>query len=67
MRHPTLFETIATRLLARQGIGVIWQLHLRASASHLDGNWLGAAALIGIADAAERQWAGPTGYSDQLP
>ena len=58
MRQPTIFETIAMRLLDRQGIGVIWQLHLRASASHLDGNWLAAAALIGTADAAERQWAG---------
>src|ERR1700738_5143610 len=48
MRESTLFETIAARLLARQGIGVIWQLHLRASASHLRGNWLAAAALIGI-------------------
>jgi hypothetical protein len=58
MQPPTLLETIAMRLLARQGIGVIWQLHLRASASHRNGNWLSAAALIGIADAAERQWAG---------
>jgi len=58
MKQPTVVETIARRLLARQGIGVIWQLHLRASASHLNGNWLSAAALIGIADAAERQWAG---------
>ena len=61
MTQPTMLETIAKRLLARQGIGVIWQLHLRASASHLDGNWLSAAALIGIADAAERQWAGRAG------
>jgi hypothetical protein len=58
MRRPTIFETIASRLLDRQGICVIWQLHLRASASHLDGNWLAAVALIAIADAAERQWAG---------
>jgi len=58
MRQPTIFETIANRLLNRRGIAIIWQLHLRASASHLDGNWLAAAALIGIADAAERQWAG---------
>jgi hypothetical protein len=57
MRQSTLFETIAMRLLARQGIAVIWQLHLRASASHRNGNWLSAAALIGIADAAEREWA----------
>src|SRR5947207_5302638 len=61
MKQPTMVETIARRLLARQGIGVIWQLHLRASASHLNGNWLSAAALIGIAEAAERQWAGWAG------
>jgi len=61
MKQPTLLETIAMQLLARQGIGVIWQLHLRASASPLDCNWLSAAALIGIADAAERQWAGRAG------
>lgn len=58
MRQPTIFETIANRLLARQGMQVIWLLHLKASASHLEGNWLAAAAFIGIADAAERQWAG---------
>ena len=57
MRGSTVFETIAERLLDRQGIHVIWLLHLKASASHLDGNWLSAAAFIGIADAAERQWA----------
>ena len=57
MRQSTVFETIAKRLLDRQVIGVIWLLHLKASASHLDGNWLAAAAFIGIADAAEQQWA----------
>ena len=44
MRQSTIFETIANRLLDRQGIRVIWLLHLKASASHLDGNWLAAAA-----------------------
>ena len=57
MRQSTIFETVARRLLERQEIQVIWLLHLKASASHLDGNWLAAAAFIGIADAAERQWA----------
>jgi hypothetical protein len=61
MKTPTLFETVATKLLARQGMGVIWQLHLRAAASHLHGNWLAAIALIAIADAAERQWASGIG------
>jgi hypothetical protein len=57
MGQPTIFETLANRLLERQGIKVIWLLYLKASASHLDGNWLAAAAFIGIAEAAERQWA----------
>jgi hypothetical protein len=61
MKEPTLFETIATKLLARQGIGIIWQLHLRAAASYLSGNWLAAMALIAIADAAESQWASCAG------
>ena len=46
MRQSTSFEVIAKRLLGRQGIRVIWLLHLKASASHLDGNWLAAAAFI---------------------
>ena len=61
MRQPTLLETIATRLLARQGVGVIWQLHLRASASHLRETGFRRRRLIGIADAAEAQWAGRVG------
>jgi hypothetical protein len=57
IRQSKIFEMIANRLLERQGIQVIWLLHLKASASHLGGNWLAAAAFIGIADAAEREWA----------
>ena len=57
MRQPTIFEMLAHRLLERQGIKVIWLLYLKASASHRYGNWLAAAAFIGIAEAAERQWA----------
>jgi hypothetical protein len=34
MRQSTVFETIAKKLLDRQGIQVIWLLHLKASASH---------------------------------
>jgi hypothetical protein len=50
------YETIAARMLARDGVGVIWRLHLRAAASYRGGNCLSAAALIGIADNAERLW-----------
>jgi hypothetical protein len=56
MRPWNSFETIAARMLAREGIAVIWRLHVRAAASYRRGNWLSAAALVGIADAAERLW-----------
>jgi hypothetical protein len=52
------FETVAARMLARDGVEVIWQLHLRAAASYGRGNWLSALALVGIADTAERLWRG---------
>jgi hypothetical protein len=54
--RPSAFETVAARMLARDGVEVIWQLHLRAAASHARGNWLSALALVGIADIAERLW-----------
>jgi hypothetical protein len=54
--RPNAFETVAARMLARDGVEVIWQLHLRAAASYVRENWLSALALIGIADTAERLW-----------
>jgi len=54
--RPSAFETVAVRMLVRDGVEVIWQLHLRAAASYGRGNWLSALALIGIADTAERLW-----------
>ena len=50
------FETVAARMLARHGVEGIWQLHLRAAAFYIRGNWLSALALVGIADTAERLW-----------
>ena len=50
------FETVAARMLARDGIEVIWQLHLRAAVSYGRGNRLSALALVGIADIAEQLW-----------
>jgi hypothetical protein len=50
------FETVAARMLARHGVEVIWQLHLRAAVSYGRGHRLSALALIGIADTAERLW-----------
>jgi hypothetical protein len=48
------FETVAARMLARDGMGIIWKLHLRAAASYRRGNWIAALALAGLADAAEQ-------------
>ena len=58
MLNGNAFQTIAERMLANEGIGVIWRLHLRASVSYRLGNWLAATALVGIADTAERLWRG---------
>ena len=51
-----VFETVAARMLAREGIGIIWDLHLRAAASYRRGNWLSALCLAGLADTAEQLW-----------
>jgi hypothetical protein len=48
------FETVAARMLAREGTGIIWKLHLRAAASYRRGNWISALALAGLADTAEQ-------------
>ena len=53
---PRAFETIAARMLAREGIEVIWRFHLRAAASHYRGNRLSAPNLVGMAETAERLW-----------
>ena len=54
------FETIAARMLAREGMGIIWKLHLRAAASYRIGNWITAVALAGLADTAEQIWRNST-------
>ena len=55
MKHPTLSDLIAARLLARQGIAAIWSLYVRAARAHRVGNWLSARSLISTAEAAERR------------
>jgi hypothetical protein len=47
-------EKIAVELLACDGIGIVWQLHLRAAQAHRDGYTRSAEVLIETADAAER-------------
>ena len=49
-------ETAAARLLTREGVGAIWQLHVAAARAERNGHHRAALSMIQIADAAERQW-----------
>jgi hypothetical protein len=52
----TQTDKLARSLLAKQGIGAIWRLHEAAAAAHQGGFPHSAAALIEVAEAAERAW-----------
>ena len=52
----TLNEGLALRLLARNGIAVIWRLNLAAAEAHRTGYSRSAAALLELAEAAEDAW-----------
>jgi hypothetical protein len=56
MTHPTLAEKLALSVLARDGIGAIWQLHLAAAEAHRTGHRSASASISEIADAAEEAW-----------
>jgi hypothetical protein len=49
-------ENIANELLASDGIGAIWKLHLIAASAHQCGSKRAAEILIKVADAAEELW-----------
>jgi hypothetical protein len=51
-----LEESVARELLTRNGIGVIWQVHIAAETAYRAGNERAADILIKIADAAETIW-----------
>jgi len=51
----TRTENLALTVLAREGIAAIWRLHLLAARAYRDGNKAMAAAIIEIADTAERE------------
>jgi hypothetical protein len=51
-----LEESVARELLARDGIGVIWDAHVAAEAAYRVGNVRAAYILLNIADAAEMIW-----------
>ena len=56
MNAKLFAEAAAARLLRREGVSAIWQLHLKAAQAHADGHHRAAQSMIEIADAAERQW-----------
>jgi hypothetical protein len=43
-------------VLRREGVAVIWELHLAAAKADRQGNKPAAAAIITIADAVEQEW-----------
>ena len=51
-------ENIARKVLVREGVAAIWQLHLAAARAYRDGQKAAATGIIEIADAAEREWLG---------
>jgi len=53
----TQTDKLACSLLAKRGIEAIWRLHEAAAAAHRAGFPGSAAALVELAEAAERAWA----------
>jgi hypothetical protein len=49
-------ENIARKILVREGVAAIWQLHLAAARAYRDGLNEAATGIVEIADAAEREW-----------
>jgi hypothetical protein len=55
-RALALTKTLALSILAREGIGAIWQLNEVAAEAHRTGHPLAAASIVEIAEAAEDAW-----------
>jgi hypothetical protein len=51
-----LAESVARELLSRDGVAVIWPIHLAAAAAHRLDHDQAASKLLRIADAAETIW-----------
>ena len=49
-------KNIARKVLVREGVAAIWQLHLAAARAYRDGQKAAATGIIEIADVAEREW-----------
>ena len=51
-----LAEKIATTMLARDGVAMIWRLHIDAARAYRIGHPKAATAIVEIAEAAEEVW-----------
>jgi hypothetical protein len=67
MTRHTSVERSASRVLAREGITAIWDLHIAAAQAGADGRSTAAPMLIEMADAAEREWRLATSGNCSLP
>ena len=56
MIRRTVTENLALALVERSGIETIWRLHTAAVEVYQIGNPSAAAAILELADAAEREW-----------
>ena len=52
----SLAEKLACRMLADEGLPVIWKLHSDAATLYRVGNVVAASSFLEIADLAEREW-----------
>ena len=66
-RAYTLTEKLALSILARDGIGAIWQLNEVAAEAHRTGHPLAAASIVEIAEAAEAAWLRAEGVREFSP
>jgi len=49
-------ENIARKILVREGVAAIWQLHLAAARAYGHGRRAAAGLIIEVDDSAEREW-----------
>lgn len=55
-KMSTLANQLAHRMLADEGLQLIWKLHIDAATLHRVGNFTSAATFLEIADAADKEW-----------
>jgi hypothetical protein len=56
MARQRITDKLARKMLADQGVRIIWKLHEDAATLYWVGNSVAADTFVKIADAAEREW-----------